>query len=48
MNLLLIVLASLLSCGGQLCQKQATLQNCRRGLYGWLLLMMRNAATSPP
>jgi len=36
MNLLLIVLASLLSCGGQLCQKQATLQNCRRGLYGWL------------
>ncbi|AXU96018.1 4-amino-4-deoxy-L-arabinose-phosphoundecaprenol flippase subunit ArnE [Erwinia persicina] len=36
MNLLLIVLASLLSCAGQLCQKQATLQNCRRGLYGWL------------
>ncbi|MBD8162923.1 4-amino-4-deoxy-L-arabinose-phosphoundecaprenol flippase subunit ArnE [Erwinia persicina] len=36
MNLLLIVLASLLSCGGQLCQKQATAQAHRRGLLGWL------------
>ncbi|HBI06190.1 MAG TPA: 4-amino-4-deoxy-L-arabinose-phospho-UDP flippase, partial [Erwinia persicina] len=36
MNLLLIVLASLLSCGGQLWQKQATLQSSHRGLYGWL------------
>ncbi|MCP2232449.1 4-amino-4-deoxy-L-arabinose-phosphoundecaprenol flippase subunit ArnE [Erwinia aphidicola] len=36
MNMLLILLASLLSCGGQLCQKQATVQ--RAALWGWLAL----------
>lgn len=30
MNILMIVLASLLSCAGQLCQKQATIQCSRR------------------
>ncbi len=37
MNILLIVLASLLSCAGQLCQKQATHQRSgRRVLLMWL------------
>jgi undecaprenyl phosphate-alpha-L-ara4N flippase subunit ArnE len=35
-NTLLIVLASLLSCSGQLCQKQATVGKGRRHLLGWL------------
>ncbi|ADP11895.1 Putative inner membrane protein [Erwinia sp. Ejp617] len=39
MNILLIVLASLLSCAGQLCQKQATHQRSgRRVLLMWLAL----------
>ena len=38
MSYLLIVLASLLSCGGQLCQKQATWRPGRRHLFGWLAL----------
>lgn len=38
MSYLLIVLASLLSCGGQLCQKQATYKLGRRHLFGWLSL----------
>lgn len=38
MSYLLIVLASLLSCGGQLCQKQATQYSQRKQLFGWLLL----------
>ena len=37
MNTLFIVLASLLSCGGQLCQKQATVRSDdRRHLLVWL------------
>lgn len=40
MSYLLIILASLLSCGGQLCQKQATQYRQRRGLFGWLLLSL--------
>lgn len=36
MNTLLIILASLLSCSGQLCQKQATMRDDRRHLLGWL------------
>lgn len=36
MSYLLIVLASLLSCGGQLCQKQATWKRGTRHLLGWL------------
>ena len=36
MSYLLIVLASLLSCGGQLCQKQATYKRSMRHLFGWL------------
>lgn len=36
MSYLLILLASLLSCGGQLCQKQATNKLGRRHLAGWL------------
>ncbi|MFK8258462.1 4-amino-4-deoxy-L-arabinose-phosphoundecaprenol flippase subunit ArnE [Erwinia sp. AnSW2-5] len=36
MNMLLIVLASLLSCGGQLCQKQATMREGHRYLLVWL------------
>ncbi|WP_421506864.1 4-amino-4-deoxy-L-arabinose-phosphoundecaprenol flippase subunit ArnE [Erwinia rhapontici] len=36
MNMLLIVLASLLSCGGQLCQKQATVREGRRHFLVWL------------
>ncbi|AYN26266.1 MULTISPECIES: 4-amino-4-deoxy-L-arabinose-phosphoundecaprenol flippase subunit ArnE [Enterobacteriaceae] len=38
MSYLLIVLASLLSCGGQLCQKQATYKRGRLHLLGWLAL----------
>lgn len=38
MSFLLIVLASLLSCGGQLCQKQATHAGSRKRAAGWLLL----------
>ena len=38
MSYLLIVLASLLSCGGQLCQKQATWRPGHRHLSGWLAL----------
>lgn len=38
MSYLLIVLASLLSCGGQLCQKQATWRPGRRHLLCWLAL----------
>jgi undecaprenyl phosphate-alpha-L-ara4N flippase subunit ArnE len=38
MSYLLIVLASLLSCGGQLCQKQATWRPGRRHLFSWLAL----------
>lgn len=34
--MLLIVLVSLLSCGGQLCQKQATVRDSRRHLLVWL------------
>ncbi len=37
MNLLLILLASLLSCAGQLCQKQAAHCGGHR-LFGWLVL----------
>lgn len=36
MSYLLIVLASLLSCGGQLCQKQATWRPGRGHLFFWL------------
>ncbi|QTO56501.1 EamA family transporter (plasmid) [Duffyella gerundensis] len=36
-NLLLVLLTSLLSCGGQLCQKQAARQRTRGGVIGWLL-----------
>lgn len=38
MSYLLIVLASLLSCGGQLCQKQATCKRSACHLSGWLAL----------
>lgn len=38
MSYLLIVLASLLSCGGQLCQKQAAQMQLRRQVAGWLVL----------
>lgn len=38
MSYLLIVLASLLSCGGQLCQKQATYKRSTRHLLSWLAL----------
>ncbi|MNC19537.1 putative 4-amino-4-deoxy-L-arabinose-phosphoundecaprenol flippase subunit ArnE [compost metagenome] len=38
MSYLLIVLASILSCGGQLCQKQATWRPGRRHLLCWLAL----------
>lgn len=38
MSYLLIVLASLLSCGGQLCQKQATWRPGRHHLLCWLAL----------
>ncbi len=36
MSYLFILLASLLSCGGQLCQKQAALGEGRRHLFVWL------------
>ncbi|WP_227317554.1 4-amino-4-deoxy-L-arabinose-phosphoundecaprenol flippase subunit ArnE [Cedecea davisae] len=36
MNIALIILASLLSCGGQLCQKQAAQGEGRRHLLTWL------------
>ncbi|WP_299999894.1 4-amino-4-deoxy-L-arabinose-phosphoundecaprenol flippase subunit ArnE [uncultured Cedecea sp.] len=36
MNSLMIILASLLSCAGQLCQKQAAQGNGRRHLVVWL------------
>ncbi|VEB98034.1 Undecaprenyl phosphate-aminoarabinose flippase subunit ArnE [Cedecea lapagei] len=36
MNIALIILASLLSCGGQLCQKQAAQGTGRRHLVLWL------------
>ncbi|NIF47606.1 4-amino-4-deoxy-L-arabinose-phosphoundecaprenol flippase subunit ArnE [Enterobacter sp. Ap-1006] len=36
MNIALIILASLLSCGGQLCQKQAAQGAGRRHLMLWL------------
>jgi len=36
-NLLLVLFTSLLSCGGQLCQKQAARQRTRYGVIGWLL-----------
>ncbi len=38
MSYLLIVLASVLSCGGQLCQKQATWRPGRGHLFFWLTL----------
>jgi len=38
MSYLFIVLASVLSCGGQLCQKQATWRHGRRHLFFWLSL----------
>lgn len=40
MSYLLVVLASLLSCGGQLCQKQAAHQARRAPLLRWLLLAL--------
>lgn len=36
MNILMIILASLLSCAGQLCQKQAAQHGVGRGLVLWL------------
>ncbi|MFS2223569.1 4-amino-4-deoxy-L-arabinose-phosphoundecaprenol flippase subunit ArnE [Pantoea sp. B65] len=40
MNILLILVASLLSCGGQLCQKQATRRYDKRHLVIWLGLSL--------
>ncbi|QTF10874.1 EamA family transporter [Brenneria izadpanahii] len=37
MSLLLVLLTSLLSCAGQMCQKQAAHQARRASLMGWLL-----------
>lgn len=37
MSLLLVVLTSLLTCAGQLCQKQAARQTNRARLTGWLV-----------
>lgn len=36
MSLLLVLLTSLLTCAGQLCQKQAARQRKRASLIGWL------------
>nr|WP_191091203.1 4-amino-4-deoxy-L-arabinose-phosphoundecaprenol flippase subunit ArnE [Pantoea stewartii] len=36
-SLLLVLLTSLLTCAGQLCQKQAARQTNRANLAGWLL-----------
>lgn len=40
MSYLLLIVASLLSCGGQLCQKQAAHQTRRVLLLRWLLLAL--------
>ncbi|OON40133.1 4-amino-4-deoxy-L-arabinose-phospho-UDP flippase [Izhakiella australiensis] len=40
MSYLLLVLASLLSCGGQLCQKQAAHQTRRIDILRWLMLAL--------
>ncbi|MBW1253972.1 4-amino-4-deoxy-L-arabinose-phosphoundecaprenol flippase subunit ArnE [Pantoea allii] len=37
MSLLLVLLTSLLTCAGQLCQKQAARQTNRAKLTGWLI-----------
>ncbi|WP_075180945.1 4-amino-4-deoxy-L-arabinose-phosphoundecaprenol flippase subunit ArnE [Pantoea sp. 1.19] len=40
MNLLLILLVSLISCAGQLCQKQAARQQGRAAVLRWLALSL--------
>ena len=40
MSYVLIVFASLLSCGGQLCQKQAAHTRVRQRVWGWLALSL--------
>ncbi|MBL5898484.1 4-amino-4-deoxy-L-arabinose-phosphoundecaprenol flippase subunit ArnE [Lelliottia amnigena] len=40
MSYVLIVFASLLSCGGQLCQKQAAHTRARQRVLGWLALSL--------
>ena len=40
MSYVLIVFASLLSCGGQLCQKQAAYTRVRQRVWGWLALSL--------
>lgn len=40
LSLLLVLLTSLLSCAGQMCQKQAARQAKRASLTGWLLVSL--------